>query len=202
MNLVTDGVSALALGVEPAEADVMSRPPRDTRAPILDRAGILWILALGSYVGAGALLLHYVYLRSGAELDRRLAQTVAFTGIILIQKMNVLNFRSLHQPLRAGMFWTNPWVLAAISSSLLLQVAAVYVPLLQRALHTYPLRGVDWLVILAVAVPVYGLAHASLPIADFDLFFGNHPDEFNVGPIGKQRVAFEFPATSSHGMAE
>ena len=155
MNLVTDGLSAVALGVEPAESSVMRRPPRDTKARVIDRAGLLIILVLGGYVGLATLALFQLYLRSGDPVRVGLAQTVAFTGIIVIQKMNVLNFRSLTAPLTWHRFWTNPWVLVAILFSLGLQVAAVYVPLLQDTLHTVPLGWRDWLLVWAVALPIF-----------------------------------------------
>jgi P-type Ca2+ transporter type 2C len=51
MNLVTDGMTAVALGLEPAEKGIMQRPPRSTKEPILNRKGILMILLLGGYIG-------------------------------------------------------------------------------------------------------------------------------------------------------
>ena len=83
------------------------------------------------------------------------AQTVAFTGIILLEKMNVFNFRSLRQPLSKIGFWTNPWVLIGWGLMISAQVAAVYNPLLQKLLHTVPLRWQDWLLMFAVAVPIF-----------------------------------------------
>ena len=155
MNLVTDGLSAIALGVEPAEAGVMKRPPRDTRSRVIDRQGLMMILLLGGYVGFATLTLFSYYLYSADPARVAVAQTVAFTGIIVIQKMNVFNFRFLDSPMGWRGFWTNPWVLAAVTFSLLLQVAALHVPLLQTALHTQPLAVRDWGLIALVAAPVF-----------------------------------------------
>ncbi|MEM8681403.1 MAG: HAD-IC family P-type ATPase, partial [Planctomycetota bacterium] len=155
MNLVTDGLSAVALGVEPAEPAVMQRPPRAVHGRVIDRGGLWMILSLGSYVGLATLGLFLVYLASDDARQVAVAQTVAFTGIIVIQKLNVLNFRFLATPMRGSLFWSNPWVLLAITGSLLLQLAALHVPLLQEALHTQPLRVTDWAIILAVAAPVF-----------------------------------------------
>ncbi len=157
MNLVTDGMTAVALGLEPGSDDLMEQPPRGAQEPILNRYGAALLLALGGYIGLGTLWLFHHYL---ADLGRSpdaiaTAQTVAFTGIILLEKMNVFNFRSLRQPLRKVGFWTNPWVLAAWTLTIGLQVAAVYTPFLQKLLHTVPLRWQDWLLMLAVAVPIF-----------------------------------------------
>ncbi len=87
-----------------------------------------------------------------------LAQTVAFTGIIVIEKMNVFNFRSLDAPMRTVGFFRNKWVLLAWVFTLGLHVCAVYVPFLQRTLHTVALGLDDWAVIVAAAAPIFVIA--------------------------------------------
>ena len=154
MNLVTDGMTAVALGLEPAERGIMRRPPRAADEPILDRAGVAIVLALGLYIATATLWLFWSYLSSGRPEDAVLAQTIAFTGIIVLEKANVFNFRALGDPLlRVGLF-SNPWVIAAWLGTMGLQVAAVYVPFLQNALHTVPLELSDWGSIALFALPV------------------------------------------------
>ncbi len=157
MNLVTDGMTAVALGLEPAEKGVMQRPPRPVRQPILDRGGILMIALLGGYIGLSTLWLFHHYIREGTEAEILLAQTVAFTGIIVLEKLNVFNFRALREPMAVIGLFSNPWVLIAWSLTIALQVCAVYVPFLQSALHTVPLGWADWGLIFAVAVPIFAL---------------------------------------------
>ncbi len=160
MNLVTDGMTAVALGLEPSEPSVMQRPPRKPTAPVLDRNGFLLIAALGLYIGLASLWIFHDYLASGDARKIAVAQTVAFTCIVLIEKANVLNFRSLSHPLHRIGWWTNPWVIGAIAITVSLQVAAVYVPFLQHALHTVALDATDWLRIAALAIPVFVFAEA------------------------------------------
>ena len=155
MNLVTDGMTAVALGLEPAEKGVMHRPPRKSDEPILDRGGILRIGLLGGYIGLATLFLFHHYLRSGEPNQLILAQTVAFTGIIVLEKMNVFNFRALRAPLFVIGFFTNRWVLLAWTLTIGLQVCAVYVPFLQKALHTTPLGWQDWAIIFGIASPIF-----------------------------------------------
>jgi len=157
MNLVTDGMTAVALGLEPGSKDLMEQPPRGAREPILNKTGAALLLGLGGYIGVGTLWLFHHYLATLGRSPEAIAtaQTVAFTGIILLEKMNVFNFRSLRRPLRRIGFWTNPWVLGAWVITVGSQVAAVYVPFLQKVLHTVPLRWEDWLLMLAVAVPIF-----------------------------------------------
>ncbi|NIP38593.1 MAG: HAD-IC family P-type ATPase [Candidatus Dadabacteria bacterium] len=155
MNLITDGVTAVALGLEPAEKGIMQRPPRKTNEPILNRPGITKIAVLGSYMGAVTLLLFYDYLYDSDPQTVLKAQTVAFTGLIILEKINVLNFRALRAPLFKIGYLTNPWILVAMFAMIGLQVCAVYIPFLQDALHTVPLSLADWGVIMISAVPIF-----------------------------------------------
>ena len=155
MNLVTDGMTAIALGVEPADKGIMKRPPRNVHETILDRQGIIMIAVLGSYIGLATLWLFHYYLQKDPENGLLLAQTVAFTGIIIIEKINVLNFRSLREPITTIGFFTNKWLLLAIIFTVALQASAVYVPFLQEALHTTAMGWEDWGIIFLVALPVF-----------------------------------------------
>lgn len=160
MNLVTDGMTAVALGVEPASADLMRRPPRGATEPILTKPAIGLVLALGSYMGLSTLWLFHRYLAATPDLSLPKAQTMAFVGIVILEKMNVFNFRSRREPIRRIGFWTNPLLIVAWVATVSLQVAAVYVPFLQRALHTVPLGWWDWFVIIVIAAPIFLVVEA------------------------------------------
>ena len=158
MNLITDGMTAVALGVEPAEKNIMQRRPRSANEPILDRPGLYRILVLGTYIGLVTLFLFHYYLESTDPGRIAVAQTVAFTGIIVFEKMNVFNFRARYAPLSTIGLFSNPWVLLAWSATVLLQVAAVYLPFLQDALHTVPLGWTDWALIFGLAIPILAVS--------------------------------------------
>lgn len=152
MNLVTDGMTAVALGLEPAERGVMNRPPHSPDEPLLSRAAMMMILGIGTYIGLGTLYLFQQTLDSGSMVK---AHTMAFTGIIILEKMNVFNFRSLKEPMvKLGLF-SNPYVLAAWALTVGLQVLAVYFPPLQELLHTTALDWADWGQIFMVALPIF-----------------------------------------------
>lgn len=155
MNLVTDGIVAVSLGVEPSEKSIMNRPPRDVHEPILDRYAIGMIVALGSYIGLATLWLFHYYLAKNPENGLLLAQTVAFTGIIILEQVNVFNFRSLREPITKVGFFTNKWLLLAVAFMVMLQMCAIYVPFFQEALHTTALGWVDWGIIALVALPIF-----------------------------------------------
>ena len=150
INLVTDGLTAIALGLEPAERDVMQRRPRDPNESILTRNAYLVILILGIWLG---LLTLYVF--SGLyEVDIDRARTMAFTGLVIFELYNVLNFRSFRFPLYRIGFFTNPTLLLAILGTLALQALVVYVPILQVFLGTAPLALADWGLLALLGLPV------------------------------------------------
>ena len=155
MNLVTDGMTAIALGLEPGEQDRMQRPPRDPEERLPNRSGIIMILGVGAYIAAATTWLFYMNLGNGSAAEIARAQTIAFTGIIVLEKINVLNFRSLTLPLSSIGYFSNKWLLLAIAVTVGAQVCAVYVPFLQNALHTVPLGAMDWMAMLLVALPLF-----------------------------------------------
>ena len=152
INLITDGLAAVSLGVEPAERGIMDRPPRSPQAALLERRSILRILILGGYMGLVTLWLFRYYLAAGHSVD--LARTVAFTGLVIIEKVNVFNFRSLRQSLLRVRFFSNPWLIAAWTLNLGLQISVVYVPFLQKAMHTVALAWTDWALLLVLSAPI------------------------------------------------
>jgi len=166
MNLITDGLTALALGLERAEQDVMDRPPHPPAAPVLDASAITMISALGCWVGLTTLLLFQLFLSYDANTmsydveSTAVARTMAFSGIIAIEWFNVMNFRTLRTPvLKVGLFG-NRWMLLAIGTTVLLQLCAIYIPFLQDALKTTPLGWHHWAIILMAGLPVFAIAEA------------------------------------------
>ena len=155
MNLVTDGMTAIALGLEPGEAGRMRRPPRDPAEKLPNSQGITMILGVGAYIALATAVLFYLCLRDGSAENVMYAQTVAFTGIIVLEKVNVFNFRSLADPLSSVGYFSNKWLLLAVAITLGAQICAVYVPFLQTALHTVPLSWQDWALMFAVAAPLF-----------------------------------------------
>ncbi len=150
MNLVTDGVTAVALGVEKSEPDQMQKPPRDKHTAILGLHGILTIVLLGTYTGLSSLWIFFHLMESGLEL----ARTTAFTAMVVFEKVSVFAFRSLRLTgWRIG-WLSNPFLLIALAVTLGAQVAAVYWPPLQVLLRTVPMGVDQWLMIGAFALPI------------------------------------------------
>jgi Ca2+-transporting ATPase len=150
MNLITDGVTAVALGLEKGEADQMRRPPRALNEPIVGRHGVGLIAMFGLYTGAASLWVFYTFLPMGADV----ARTAAFTAMVLFEKFSVFAFRSLTQPNWKIGWASNPLLLIALTISISLQIAAVYWPPLQGLLKTVPLAAEHWLTFAVLALPL------------------------------------------------
>ncbi len=147
VNLVTDGLLVITLALEPKEGDVMEKPPRRPNTPIINRE-ILWsILYVSLFMAIGTLGI-YTWIRQGGDATR--AQTAAFSTMAFFQIFNALNVRSPTRSIfQVGPF-SNRYLLAAVITSIGLQVLAVQAPLLQTALGTAPLGLREWGFILLV----------------------------------------------------
>ena len=145
INLVTDGLPALALGIEPVERDAMRRPPRSPRESILGRG--LWQHAVwvGVLMGAVVLCVQAVAIDAGWHW-----QTMVFSTLSLLQLGHALAVRSERTSLLALGLRSNLPLALAVGGTLLVQLALVYVPALQPVFVTEAL-GVQELAIVLVA---------------------------------------------------
>jgi len=163
INLVTDGAPALALGIDPADGDVMRRPPRPRGEGVI--TGRMWggIFLVGTIMAVGTLLVLDAALPGGMiEGSGTLAygQTMAFTTLVMFQLFNVFNARSDERSAFHGLF-TNRWLWGAVVLSLLLHAFVVYTPFLQEAFSTVSLSAGDWLFCAAVSSSVLWLRELS-----------------------------------------
>jgi Ca2+-transporting ATPase len=153
VNLVTDGAPALALGVDPADTEVLQQPPRPQGERVITLRMWMRIVFGGAVMATAALLVLDSCLPGGlieGTGDVDYAHSMTFTTVVLFSLFIVFNARSDERSAFAGLF-SNPWLWGGVLLSLALQVAVVYVPFLQKAFTTTPLDGRDWLVCTAAA---------------------------------------------------
>jgi P-type Ca2+ transporter type 2C len=163
INLVSDGAPALALGVDPADPDVMTHPPRARTEGAITRRMWAGIVLVGVIMAAGTLVVLDASLPGGlieGSGSMRYAQTMAFTTLLFFSLFNVFNARSDDRSAFAGLF-ANVWLLGAVALSLGLQAAVIYIPFLQRAFSTVSLAATDWVLCAAVASSVLWLRELS-----------------------------------------
>jgi Ca2+-transporting ATPase len=151
INLVTDGLPALALGVDPADPEVMDRPPRDKDESILTPRRQLQILWQGSVMTAAALVLGYAVAPAlGSNADA--SQTMLFCALVLTQLLHAFNFRSETRTVFSPRSLENRWLVLGLVGSMTLQVLVVYVPGAEQIFHTHPLNGPEWLAVVLTAL--------------------------------------------------
>jgi Ca2+-transporting ATPase len=151
VNLVTDGLPALALSVEPAEGDVMKRPPRNPKESIFAHGLGLHAIWVGILMGVIVLSIQAWSL---ANVDAHW-QTMVFTVLCLTQLGHVLAIRSERQSLfKMGLFSNKP-LLGAVVLTFLLQMAIIYIPAMNRIFKTEPLTAGELLIAIAASSIVF-----------------------------------------------
>ncbi len=150
MNLITDGLPALALGVEPPERNTMLRPPRNPSEGILNRRMGLDIVWIGLFTGFVSLAIGYFYREAGSHSW----QTMIFTTLILSQMAIALSARSETESIFSMGFTGNRKLIGAVFLTIFLQIIVVYVPFFREVFRTTQLSAAD----LAVSFIVGSLA--------------------------------------------
>jgi Ca2+-transporting ATPase len=127
MNILTDGLPALALGVEPIDPEIMKRRPRKPNEKIFPKSAIISLAFVGMIMASGALFIFWWVLNGTGDVIK--AQAMAFTTLVLFQMFNVLTSRSeTTSVFRMGLF-SNKYLIYAVVSSLAIQLAVLYSPL-------------------------------------------------------------------------
>ncbi len=162
VNLITDGLPALALGLEPAEKGIMSRKPRKKDEHIINKPMIARLIPTGIVITAGTLAIFVWALTSkgwsfGQELSSDspaylYAITMAFTSLVMFEMFNAISAKSESSSSLLRLF-SNKWLLLAIALSIAMQGIVIYSPLSQW-FHTVALSVADWAMIIAVASSV------------------------------------------------
>ncbi len=151
VNLATDGLPALALAVDPPEADLMRRQPRSPRTGIFTRPVIVLMLIGGMWSALLNLGLFTWALRSGRSLPE--AMTLIFVALVLIEFFKAFNFRSDRHSVLQRPF-ANRWLNLAILWELGLLLVIIYTPFLQQPFGTSGLPWTDWVRVLLLAATV------------------------------------------------
>ena len=150
LNLLTDGLLGLGMGLERPEPDVMKRPPIAPDSQIFDRRTIRYVLLTGSLIGGSCMLITWLVWQGGGPW-----QTVLFASLALAQIAQAMALRSFRSSfLQMGLFG-NPSLLAMAASVLLLQGLAIWLPQLQGFFRTTALTWEQLGLVLVPAVAVF-----------------------------------------------
>ena len=149
VNLVTDGLPAMALGVDSREPGIMNRPPRRPGESVFSRGLSRKIISRGVQIGFSTVgVFAAVYYIEG---DLVLARTMAFCTLVFCQMFHVFDCRSeVLTIFELGLF-TNPFLIAAVGCSILMQIAVINLPFFNQIFETTPLNFFQWAVVLGVS---------------------------------------------------
>uniref|UniRef100_A0A671N7B7 P-type Ca(2+) transporter n=1 Tax=Sinocyclocheilus anshuiensis TaxID=1608454 RepID=A0A671N7B7_9TELE len=183
VNLVTDGLPATALGFNPPDLDIMNKPPRNAKEPLISGWLFFRYLAIGCYVGAatvGAAAWWFIAADDGPmvtfyqlshflqcspdnpdfqDLECNLFEspypmTMALSVLVTIEMCNALNSLSENQSLLRMPPWENIWLLGAICLSMSLHFLILYVDPLPVIFQITALNVTQWLMVLKISLPV------------------------------------------------
>ncbi|KAL4660344.1 sarcoplasmic/endoplasmic reticulum calcium ATPase 2 [Arapaima gigas] len=183
VNLVTDGLPATALGFNPPDLDIMNKPPRNAKEPLISGWLFFRYLAIGCYVGAatvGAAAWWFIAAEDGPRVtlyqlshflqcspdnpefqdlecevfESPYPMTMALSVLVTIEMCNALNSLSENQSLLRMPPWENIWLLGAICLSMSLHFLILYVEPLPIIFQITPLNVTQWLMVLKISLPV------------------------------------------------
>jgi cation-transporting P-type ATPase F len=177
---LTDTLLGLSLAFEPKESDVMSRPPRNPKQPLLTRPLMLRTALVAFIMVAGGLGLFLWELRVDPA-GLAVARTVAVNTIVVVQMVYLFNCRSLHHSVFTLGLFTNRWAVVGALAMLGAQLLFTYVPVMNRLFHSAPISGTAWLRIAAVA----GVAFAAVELEKWIRFGRGHDKQ----PVPERNIA-------------
>jgi P-type Ca2+ transporter type 2A len=183
VNLVTDGLPATALGFNPPDLDIMTKPPRSTKERLISGWLLFRYVAVGGYVGAatvGAAAWWFMIYPKGPQLNyyqlthqsQCLAQESRFEGVdcaifihpkpmtmalsvlVTIEMLNAMNSLSENQSLFVMPPWVNIWLVMAMALSFSLHFVILEVDFLANVFQITPLSVEEWFAVLKISIPV------------------------------------------------
>ena len=153
INMTTAILLGLTLAMEAKEPGLMQRPPRDPKAPILTRVLQVRIAIVSAMLLIGAFGLFEWMQAGGATVEQ--ARTVAVNIFVFGEMFYLFNCRSLTVSMfQLGVF-SNPWLLAGVGAMTVLQLMFTYTPWMNKAFHTAPIGGLEWVLILGWSLAIY-----------------------------------------------
>ena len=153
INMTTAVLLGMTLTFEPKEPDLMERSPRQAGTSFIDAEMLRRMILVGLSMLAGAFGLFQWELASGAS--EASARTVAVHVFVIVELFYLFNCRHLRQTVLQSHFWGNPWAFVGAAVMILLQLALMYVPFMNRAFYTEPISALAWLKVIALGLVVF-----------------------------------------------
>lgn len=146
INLLTDSLPALAIGMEPSDKSLLRKKPRDTKEGILTRGFSIGLLVYGLFIAVVTMISYY----NGLKVNPMSASTMAFATLTLARLFHGFNCRSQSSVARITLE-SNPWSIAAFLTGVILLAVVLFVPVMQKLFVIAPLTGGQTVSILVLA---------------------------------------------------
>ncbi|GAA5845610.1 hypothetical protein JCM9279_006048 [Rhodotorula babjevae] len=182
-NLITDGLPATALGFNPPDHQIMRRPPRSSKEPLISGWLFVRYLIIGVYVGAATVFGYawwFMFYEGGPQISwyqlthfhscaesfpsigcsmftnemAKRATTVSLSILVVIEMFNALNSLAENESLLTLPPWSNMYLCGAVALSMALHFAILYVPFLQTLFQVMPLNVAEWKAVVFISFPV------------------------------------------------
>jgi Ca2+ transporting ATPase len=183
VNLVTDSLPATALGFNPPDHTIMRMPPRNSREPLVGPWLFFRYLVIGTYVGVATVAGYawwFVFYEGGPQITfhqlthfhqcttqfpeigcemftnqmAHTATTISLSILVTVEMFNAMNSLSENESLLRLPVWKNPFLVGAITLSMLLHVGILYIPFFTALFQITPLNWAEWQAVLWFSVPV------------------------------------------------
>jgi len=183
VNLVTDGLPATALGFNPADHDIMRRPPRNAKEGLVDGWLFFRYMVIGTYVGIATVFGYvwwFMFYEGGPQISyyqlshfhkcselfpeigcsmftdsmASRATTMSLSILVVIEMLNAMNSLSENESLLTLQLWTNPYLIFAITLSMVLHFMILYVPFFAKIFVIVPLNVEEWKAVMWISIPV------------------------------------------------
>lgn len=159
INIVTDGLPAVALGSDPAPADALKEKPSHFQKPIITTRVWVEMVVFGLLMTA-VLLFQYWY--NHTHESALAAVSAAFTSMVIFEMVRLVDIRTDYKI----KWFSNPWLSVALASSLVLQFAVLYIPKLAEYFEVGPLSSHDWVIMAGGAVSLFIIMKLLNPLFD------------------------------------
>lgn len=148
VNLVTDSLPAIALGLEPPEKDIMNRPPRDAKKSIFADGLMGKIVSEGFMIGMFTILAFFI---GNKYYGIEVARTMAFISLGMLELIHSFNVKSEESIFKVGIL-ENKYLIGAFLLGTVLQLAIVFIPTLAELFKLTELNSIQWLITLGISV--------------------------------------------------
>ncbi len=158
INIIGGGLPSIALAYDPEDPAVMQERPRNISKEILSAESKLLIVLISIVTAITTLIIFYYFWKKTGSVE--LARTVSFTGVAIPSLIYIFSCRSLRRSFFASIKIKNIYLWISIIIGFLLQAAAVYLPILQKAFGTVPLGWLEWAVVFAQGLVILAVVEA------------------------------------------